>query len=398
MLATLALAGELAGCSADGDTAADGAPPAQPAGCALQISAGAAHTCAIKADRTLWCWGSASAGQIGIAEPDGKFPVPRQVDQLGAEVLLVRAGLRHTCAIKADHTLWCWGSNSYGQLGLDPDEVGATPVPTEVPGIGPGVVDVAPGADHTCAVKDDGSVWCWGNNAYGQLAAKPPASLVSPNPRHIDLSGASAVAIDAGEIHTCALAADSAVWCWGDNAFGQLGHDDPEGWVPRPVAGLGSAAAHVTAGVRHTCALSKGGILLCWGDSSWGQLGPGVAAGASSTPVEVGDLPAPVLRADAGGGHSCAVEGSGAVLCWGYNNVAQLGVPPPPLIVPAPAAVAPLPPVAELSAGGGHTCALAAGRPWCWGANGDGQLGDGTVAAYPAAFRGPTSALLCDDQ
>jgi len=187
----------------------------------------------------------------------------------------VSAGGTHTCALKTDGTVVCWGWNSSGQA--------------TVPAGLTSVAQVSAGGEHTCALKTDGTVVCWGDNGDGQ--ATVPGGLTS------------VAQVSAGETHTCALKTDGTVVCWGDNFFGQT-------TVP---AGLASVA-QVSAGLYHTCALKTDGTVVCWGYSDPGQTT--VPAGLAS-----------VAQVSAGGLHTCALKTDGTVVCWGDNSFGETTVP-----------------------------------------------------------------------
>ncbi|MBI4704415.1 MAG: hypothetical protein HY744_25195 [Deltaproteobacteria bacterium] len=201
-------------------------------------------------------------------------------------VVAVAAGGDYTCAVKADGTLWCWGWNQYGQLGDGTTQ--DKPLPTQVSALGTSAVAVAAGADHTCAVKADSALWCCGWNQYGQLG--DGTTQDKPLPTQVKALGTSAVAVAAGWLHTCAVKADGTLWCWGHNEYGQLGdgttQDKP---LPTQVSALGTSAIAVAAGRAHTCAIKKDGALWCWGRNDYGQLGNGTTQSKSS-PVQVSAL------------------------------------------------------------------------------------------------------------
>jgi hypothetical protein len=184
-----------------------------------KVGAGWGHTCAIKQDGSLWCWGRNDYGQLGDGtNTDKTTPV-----QITSEVSSVALGGDHTCAVKTDGSLWCWGNNDFGQLGDGTNTSRTTPVQ-----ITSGVSSVALGLHHTCAVKTDGSLWCWGVNWYGQLGDGTNTDKTTP----VQItSGVSSVALGRG--HTCAVKTDGSLWCWGVNASGQLG--DGGGWKNTPV-------------------------------------------------------------------------------------------------------------------------------------------------------------------
>ncbi|MBI4705937.1 MAG: RCC1 repeat-containing protein, partial [Deltaproteobacteria bacterium] len=135
------------------------------------------YTCAVKADGTLWCWGSNGCGQLGDGTTQDKSS-PVQVLALGTSAVAVAAGCDYTCAVKADGTLWCWGYNYYGQLGDGTTQDKSLPV--EVKALGKTVAAVAVGERHTCAVKTGGTLWCWGYNGTGQLGDGTTQDKTSP--------------------------------------------------------------------------------------------------------------------------------------------------------------------------------------------------------------------------
>jgi alpha-tubulin suppressor-like RCC1 family protein len=245
---------------------------------AASIASGAAHTCAMAQDDTVACWGYNGDGELGTGMIGGNQGTPQAVVALTGATALT-AGTNHTCALRRDGAAACWGYNSYRQLGFgdgDPE-----PIPQTVPGLGP-VVALSAGGYHICALRQDFTVVCWGRNDYGQIGI--PAGDDQPTPQTV--AGLfDVVAISAGSNHTCALRRDGAVACWGDNSDGQLGtgaigDDQP---TPQPVSGLTQVVA-LSAGSHHTCALQRSGTVACWGYNSMGQLGTGVSGNNQPTP------------------------------------------------------------------------------------------------------------------
>jgi alpha-tubulin suppressor-like RCC1 family protein len=232
--------------------------------------------------------------------------------------------------VAADKSLLCWGANDQGQLGDGTRTDRAAPMPVEA-GAGPpaapltDVAAVATGSAHTCAVRSDGAVLCWGAGDQGQLGdgsnsgrALAGAPLVK--------SGAplSAVAIAAGAAHTCVAESGGEVWCWGNGERGQLGDGTASGApTPTAVSSLPAAAAAVAAGGAHSCAALIDGRVFCWGADDQGQLGDGATVD-SPTPVAVAALTGAVQVA-AGSAHSCARARDGSLWCWGSNRSGQLG-------------------------------------------------------------------------
>jgi alpha-tubulin suppressor-like RCC1 family protein len=370
-----------------------GTPNQCGSGCAIQIATGARHTCAVRSDHTLWCWGDNYYGQLGDGTTTYR-PSPVRAAALGANVAQVEANSVHTCARQLDGTLWCWGANVNGQVG-DGTRISPRINPTQVSALGTSVAEALLGGEatyigHTCARKSDGTLWCWGANSNGQIGDGTTTSP-RPSPVQVTALGTSVAKIhhSAGAYHTCAIKTDGTAWCWGANGEGQLGNGMTAGAEPSPVqvAALGTSAAEIVAGIFHTCARKTEGSLWCWGANEYGELGDGTA-NSRNTPVQVTTLGTTVVEVAAGGDasvpaydYTCARRTDGSVWCWGVNRRGQLGngttsfdpQPSPAQVLGLSASAA------EISLGALHTCARKTdGTVWCWGANDIGQLGDGT--------------------
>ena len=186
-----------------------------------QVAAGYDHTCARKADGTLWCWGHNQSGQLGTGSPPRTMS-PVQVTALGASVAQVATGISYTCARKADGTLWCWGLNSYGQLGNGSTTNSSSP--TRIAALGTAVAQVAVGDGHACARKNDGTLWCWGDNGYGQLGNGSTVGSLNPvQVVNADGSPLSAIWVSARQYNSCARKTDGTAFCWGANDYSQVG-------------------------------------------------------------------------------------------------------------------------------------------------------------------------------
>lgn len=241
---------------------------------------------------------------------------------------------------------------------------------------------LATGWSHGCAVLN-GKVYCWGSNGRGQLGATSLTALSSNIP--VEVTGIStAVSVTAGESHTCALLENGDVWCWGSNDDGQLGRSGSTS-APAKVASLPAASA-VSAGRAHTCALiaSTGGV-MCWGynDGFGGSLlgrQPGVGSTSDSTPGYVTNLQSGATRLSVGDGSACVVTTGKTVKCWGSNNLGRLGndTLTSTTETSGPTDVVNISGVASVSVGSNHACAITeAGKLWCWGSPFVGQLGAG---------------------
>ena len=254
------------------------------------------------------------------------------------------------------------------------------------------VISTSRNYDNACAVNSAGAVFCWGDNGYGQGGIGSPLDSLSPAPVIGLSSGIKGIA--SGDQHTCAVAISGTVQCWGENYAGQLGNGTTtRSSVPTTVAGLPSQVAAISAGQAHTCALTVSGGVICWGWNAFGQLGnpnPGYL------PNFVTSLSSGVTSISIRGNYSCALATARGVLCWGGNYRGQLGNGTT-TDSSAPVAVVGLPTgVAAVSAGREHACALsAAGAVYCWGRNDRGQLGDGTTTSSLVAVpvRGLPSSI-----
>jgi len=255
----------------------------------VAVAAGWRHTLALKADGTVWAWGSNDSGQLGDGigpDPDPRLVEPRltpgPVVHLEG-VVAVAAGGYHSLALKADGTVWAWGSNSAGQLGDGTDEYRVAPV--QVAGLG-GVVAVSAGSGHSLALKADGSLWAWGSGLHGQVGDGFLLSRQRPV-RVSTLSGV--VAMCAGVRHSVAVKADGSLWAWGGNDSGQLGNTTTAAYstLPRKLSDFSGGAA-VSCGWSHSVVMKADGSLWAWGASDSGLTGDGLLS--STTPFPVGGV------------------------------------------------------------------------------------------------------------
>ncbi len=282
----------------------------------VTVSVGTTHSCARRSDNTVLCWGANDYGQIGQNLP-GAFPSPQLVTGLSG-VASLSAGRTHNCVLKTDSTVACWGRNNFGQLG-DGTTVDS-PTPVTVSGLS-GVVAINAGWDRTCAITGGGGVSCWGYNDSGQLGDGTAVNRSTPAAVS-GLTGAVAVS-SGGNFHTCALKADSTVVCWGNNSDGQLGDSTTVAKLtPVTVSGLTDATAVSTASA-HSCAIRATGSMACWGNNDRGQIGDATTVGKTG-PTAVAGLTGAAAVAT-GGSFTCALKTDGTAACWGYNLEGYLG-------------------------------------------------------------------------
>lgn len=236
--------------------------------------------------------------------------------------MAISGGLGQTCAITSTGGVKCWGDNSFGQLGDGTTTQRLTPV--DVVGLSSGAIAIEVSDFHACALTSTGGVKCWGDNTYGQLGDGTTTRRLTP----VDVVGLTSgvIAIANGYDHSCALTSSGGVKCWGGNGVGQLGDDTTtQRLAPVDVFGLTSGVMAIGVGNAHTCAVTTAGGVKCWGGNAQGQIGDGTYA-TRLTPIDVTGLTSGVSSISGGGGfHTCALTTAGEVKCWGANIFGQTG-------------------------------------------------------------------------
>ncbi|MGO8674153.1 MAG: PKD domain-containing protein, partial [Capsulimonadaceae bacterium] len=283
------------------------------------IAGGSAHTLAIQTNGTLWSWGDNQYGQLGIGTTtDADSPVQVSQSTGLTEPSAVAGGLNHSLAIQSG-AVWAWGWNLYGQIGNN--STASVSVPTSVSGLS-NVTGIAAGDDHSLGVESNGSVWAWGANEYGQLGLPAENPVESKVPVQVSgLTGVTAVAGGSG--HSVGLRSDGTVQAWGLNTSGQLGNGTVvNSYAPVTVSGLTDVTA-IAAGGLHSLALRSDGTVWCWGDNQYGELGNGTMTN-SSVPTQVTGLTA-VIAIASGEYYSLALRADGTVWAWGADTDGELG-------------------------------------------------------------------------
>ncbi len=351
-----------------------------------RIAAGDAHTCAIASDDVVWCWGDNTYGQLGSSAhsslPNDRSEVPVQAAALpgGRVARQITSGRRHVCVLAQDGTVWCWGENGFGQSG----DAGLVNVadPVQVP-IGSPATSVAAGGNSTCAVLSTHAVQCWGRNNRGQLGNGTKDSLAHPAPSDVSSIPAdfTVASLDVGALHACAVNTAGDAWCWGAYDNGRLGTNvASDVLTPQRISSLtaGTTSA-ISAGLAHTCAVAAT-TMHCFGVNTYGQLGSdATATPSSSSPLTVA-LSANATVVVTGSEFSCALLSTQAVHCFGRNSAHQLGDGTTTSRHSAQAVSGVTTGAVDVVAGHEHACAaLANGLLMCWGANTSGQLGNNSV-------------------
>ena len=285
-----------------------------------QVVGGYYHTVAIKTDGTLWTWGQNTTGQLGDNSITHRSS-PIQTIAGGTNWKSVAGGLYHTAAIKTDGTLWLWGYNAYGQLGDNSITPKSSPVQT-ISG-GTNWKSVAGGAFHTAAIKTDGTLWTWGLNTNGQLGVNSITPKSSPV--QTVAGGTNWKSVAGGYAHTAAIKTDGTLWTWGYNAYGNLGDNTTinKSSPVQTVAG-GTNWKLVAGGGYHTAAIKTDGTLWTWGRNTYGQLGDNSITHRSS-PIQT--IAGGTNWKSVAGGlyHTAAIKTDGTLWLWGYNAYGQLG-------------------------------------------------------------------------
>ncbi|CAM4494770.1 RCC1 domain-containing protein [Corallococcus exiguus] len=346
---------------------------------AATLASGYGFTLSLKQDGTVSAWGNNQYGQLGDGTTTNRT-TPVKVQDLSG-VVAIAAGRVHGLALKADGSLWVWGTNNSGQLGDGTYTSRLTPV--RLQGVG-NVAAFDSTYEHTLVLKQDGTVWAWGYNKSGQLG---DGTTVTDRNAPVQVQGLTGItAIAAGYHHSLALKQDGTVWAWGNNADGQLGDGtNTNRLVPVQVTGLSDIQA-VSTSLFHSLALKRDGTVWAWGENFYGQLGDGTKQ-PRTLPVKVLSLTG-VTSVSAGELHSLALKADGTLWSWGWNAYSQHGDGTSlPTIRDSPGKVPGLTGAKAILARRHSSFALLPGNEvWGWGYNENDQLGVGT--AFP--IRVPT--------
>ncbi len=413
----------------------------------ISLSVDGKFGCARSSQGHVKCWGNNGNGQLGhgntstASDGDNEMGENLAFVPLGANrtALRISVGQGHACAMLDDGSVKCWGRNSYGQLGIGnntqigdgANEMGENLATVD---LGPGrtATDITLGSMHSCAILDNGSVKCWGYNGYGNLGIGNTTSMgdganeMGANLITVDLgTGRTAIAIDAGRTHTCAILDSGVLKCWGNNGNGRLGQGHTESigtgpdfdsngischpslntdtntrecnarmgdGLPAVELGDGRTAIAVSSGDSSTCAILDNGSVRCWGSNSDGRTGMGVTSGNSGDSAEEmgDDLPNVELGSgrtaasiSVGYSHACVVLDNLSIACWGDNYYGEAGIGTTDDVDTAEemgsglgTALLPTTKSSSVSSGLYHTCAIIGdGTIRCWGEDSDGRLG-----------------------
>ncbi len=243
----------------------------------VELASGTGHSCLLTPTGRVKCWGVNDSGELGTGTFD-PATAPVDVSGLGAGVRHVYAGGRRSCALLGDGGLVCWGQGGLGNGGTAPAK---TPVPIAVDA---GVRGLSMGSNHMCALLEQGGVSCWGSNGYGQLGDGTETD--SPTPKTLASLTSGVRALACGGSHTCALLEDGRLFCWGANFYGELGNGGSSD-IGLPVQVQLPPVRQVVTGFNFTCALLETSAVRCWGDNTHGEVGDGTGQNYRRRPVDV---------------------------------------------------------------------------------------------------------------
>ena len=364
------------------------------------ISAGDSHSLALKNDGTILAWGSNNSGILGIGTNQNTSTPTRVIAEDGvgyfSNVKAISAGNNYSIALKEDGSVWAWGINYYGQLGDETTTLRINPVRVKISGTEflDNIDLISAGNNFSIALKNDGTVWAWGNNSYGQLGDNTTTSRntavqvkINANTYLEDIK-----AISAGENFVTALKEDGSVWAWGNNSYGQLGDNTT---TSRNTAakvknndgsGFLEGITSIAVGNGHCIAMKNNGNVLSWGYNGYGQLGDGTTITAKLPIIVKSDINSnlsDIKEVAAGNNFTIAIKNNDTVWSWGRNNCGQLGNGTEynnnfPTQVKSSGITDYIINVQNISSKGNHVLALRSDNTlWAWGYNNSCQLGDG---------------------
>ena len=357
----------------------------------------------------LWVWGSRASGALGNNEASAtgqkSIPItlPLVAGKLGvSQWSTVFAGSSSSAAIKTDGSLWLWGENATRQLGNFGGTSRSTPITTFLGGNDWSSISI--GRNHTAAIKTDGSLWLWGSSSYGQLGNFVSGATASRStPITTFLGGNNWTSVSCGAFHTAAVKSDGSLWCWGRNNNGELGNQktgtiSSSTWIrstPITTFSTGLTWASVACGYQHTVAIKTDGSLWAWGYAASGNLGNANVLQSRSTPITTFSTGLTWASVTCGSNHTVALKTDGTLWTWGSNSDGQLGVNN---------SATRQTPVTTLIGGtnwktlGRLNCESTSsiaiktdGTLWTWGACGNGQLG---INATPIGRSTPVTTII----
>ena len=367
------------------------APASAAESSATTIAAGYTHACMIRSGKA-YCWGNNTYGELGNnSTASSSTPVAVYTGGVlsGLTMTQITAGNGFTCALASTGAAYCWGYNADGELGNNVTLPGAQQdTPVAVSG-SLDLTQISAGEYSVCALTTGSVAYCWGQNTDGQLGDGSTTSSSKP------VEEGTVTEVNVGGLFSCAISPDAGgTYCVGQGTSGQLGNGSTSNSTT-PVEVTGSSSySEIDGGFNHACALTTAAAAYCWGDNTYGEDGNNTITTPQKTPVAVytsGALSGKTLtQISSGSEHTCALSTAGAAYCWGDDTYGELGNSTTSSVAgtyDAPVAVTTSgvlsgKTLTQISAGNGFTCALdSTGAAYCWGNNASGQLGNGTTTS-----------------
>ncbi len=286
----------------------------------VDITVGALSVCGLDAERRAYCWGANQLGEVGDSSYVAKRSPSAVVGALRWR--MISMGGAHACGLTVENQAYCWGNQFRGALGngaLD----GATAQPSAVLG-GLTFDSIYAGLGMSCGITPEGDAYCWGINDYGILGdGQPPEPGPETATPSLVVGGHRFASVALGGDHMCGITQDARAYCWGWNAYGQLGDSSTESSSSPALVSGDLRWASVSVGYAHSCGLTTSGSVYCWGNNERGQFGTGVTGNSYSPEMIAG--PGTYVTVIAGGNHTCGLTDAGTAFCWGQGNYGQLG-------------------------------------------------------------------------
>ncbi|MBU1221522.1 hypothetical protein KKF34_16110 [Myxococcota bacterium] len=327
--------------------------------------------CGVDTEDNLFCWGYNDVGQLGNGD-NISSTIPVHGDTSVVFTKLTNGGNKFTCALSTGGAIYCWGNNSDGQLGVDDAANRSSPTVVADSTL---YKEVSAGHSHACGITINNVAKCWGSNTQFQIYSTfPSTDRLTPS-----VSGTDYRKIAAGGYHTCAVRSDTGVvHCWGAGSEGQLGDGQSISNSDHVTASGLTEVSEIYAGLSISCAIDSGNYAWCWGSNQYGQIGNGGSSNTYNSPVQVTGNHQ-FVKLSLHSTHVCGIDTAGGLWCWGNNGADQLGLG---TVAPShnePQQVSPGTIFTDVAVGPFHTCAVEeSGGIWCWGSDSTGQLGNGT--------------------
>ena len=291
----------------------------------VSVSAGGFQCLALTSSGAVWSWGQGGSGALGHGDHEVQWQ-PTKIEALaGQRVVAVSSGREHSLALTGDGDVWSWGFGGRGRLGHGNQHIQLLPKEIET-FAGQRAIALSAGTRHSLAITADGSVWSWGDGDFGKLGHGDAQDQLLPKKIEA-LAGRHFVTVSAGDVHNLALTTDGSVWSWGDGAFGRLGHGDTQDQpLPKKVEAFADQrVVAVSAGLYHSAVLTANGAVWSWGSGGLGKLGHGDQQNQPLPKKIEAFATQRVIAVSAGGCHSLALTADGAFFSWGQGRHGCLG-------------------------------------------------------------------------